>query len=163
MFVDMSYMMNINAHLINSYRFVACFAGTLPCIAIVMLVNALCINITFAGIQDDVNLKELEAAFSEKDTQWDMNVKSSKVRQYLDELLVKTESLVLSKVRAKDQEAFTHSCEAWRHYREDYVKVYIGDYDGGSIQPFIFNDTWSRLTKQKIIELEILLEDRADH
>ena len=54
---------------------------------------------------------------------------------------------------------FINSQEQWKKYRKSFVGFYSSIYQGGSMQPMIYFNIKTKITKERISELKDLLEE----
>lgn len=120
------------------------------------LLMALAVILTVSGCSKaskpkDPKMAALEAELDASQTQTEINEKSYKISQHLDQKLAKLEDLVRSDLHDAELEGtFNKAAALWREYREAQSS-FVGElYRGGSIQPTIRNGIYAKLTEERI-------------
>ncbi|GMV81677.1 MAG: hypothetical protein AMXMBFR7_28610 [Planctomycetota bacterium] len=116
----------------------------------VVLVALLLVSVSRA---EDAKLRELEARLDSAQSQTDMNIASGKIAEYLDKKLIEKEAEIAKDLDPEGVRLFTEAAKLWRDYRLAQV-LFEGDlYRGGTIRPLIHNQTFSRLTQERLSAL----------
>jgi hypothetical protein len=104
----------------------------------------------------DPELQRFTAALDKADTQYDMNMASFQIGVYWEAKLTEIEKRISKTLDAGQQKQFARSMGLWRLYRTQEVQFQAGFYEGGSIQPFIANETYAGITESRVEDLESL-------
>ncbi len=54
---------------------------------------------------------------------------------------------------------FINSQKQWKKYRKSFAEFYSSIYQGGSIQPMVYYNIKTKITKERMSELKDLLEE----
>lgn len=107
---------------------------------------------------EDAELQKLEARLAAAETQTDMNIASGEVAACLDRRLQEKETEVAKTLDSAGRKLFQTATLRWREYRRAEVDFEGDQYRGGSIQPLIHNQTFIRLTKERLAALAEVLK-----
>ncbi len=118
------------------------------------------VALLLAGVAraDDAKLRELEARLAAAESQTDMNIASGVVAEYLDKTLTEREAEIAKELDAEALRYFREAARLWREYRLAQVSFEGDRYRGGSIRPLIHNQTFSRLTRERLAALARIME-----
>lgn len=106
----------------------------------------------------DAELLRLEAALDAAVAQRDMNIASGEISNYWDRKLVEVEKKIALKLNAEERVQFEASKQRFRDYREKEVEFRASFYSGGSLRPLMVSGEYTSLTKQRVSEMENLLD-----
>ncbi len=107
----------------------------------------------------DAELQRLEEALNKAWPQSDMNIASGKISEYWDKKLAEVEKKVALKLDAEEKVQFEASKKRFISYREKEVEFRTSFYGRSKIRPLIESGVHSNLTKNRVREMEILIED----
>jgi uncharacterized protein YecT (DUF1311 family) len=112
-----------------------------------VLTLALCAS-TSRG--EDKVLRELELKLETAQTQWDLNLASGEIADYVDKKLSEREQEVAKDLDSEGIKLFRDASKAWRAYRDMQMAFEGHLYRGGSMRPLIHNQTFIRITKERL-------------
>jgi uncharacterized protein YecT (DUF1311 family) len=104
----------------------------------------------------DKELIRLEAALDAARSQTDMNLQSGDIAQYLDRKVTELENRIKKDLDSDALALFTAASDEWRKYRIAETRFEGDTYRGGSIQPLIHNQVFSRITQERLEALRNL-------
>jgi uncharacterized protein YecT (DUF1311 family) len=102
----------------------------------------------------DKELAHLRAALMAAKSQTDMNLRSGELAQYLDRKVAGLEERIKKDLDREALALFVAASEKWRDYRLAQTKAEGDVYRGGSIQPLIHNQVFSRITEERLSALQ---------
>lgn len=102
----------------------------------------------------DAKLAALRARLDAAQTQADMNGLSAEISQHQDRKLAKLEERVRNDLHDEELKAELDKASAlWREYRHVQAEFEGDMYRGGSVQPLVRNEAFTRLTEERIAAL----------
>jgi Lysozyme inhibitor LprI len=109
----------------------------------------------------DPELQRMTVALDQATSQADMNLASFQIGVYWEAKLAELEKRISKTLDAKQQKQFARSMGLWRLYRTQEIQFQSGFYEGGSIQPFIANETYAGITEDRVNDLDSLWTQMA--
>jgi uncharacterized protein YecT (DUF1311 family) len=103
----------------------------------------------------DPRLSELEETLAAAQSQTDMNLASKAIADYVEMRLREQEAKFAKELDTESSALFRSASDQWRAYRSAEVAFEGDRYRGGSIRPLIHNNTFIRITKER---MKMLLE-----
>lgn len=102
----------------------------------------------------DKELARLRSALIAARSQTDMNLRSGEVAQYLDRKVTTLEERIKKDLDTEAMSLFVAASEKWRDYRMAQTKAEGDVYRGGSMQPLVHNQVFSRITEERLAALQ---------
>jgi uncharacterized protein YecT (DUF1311 family) len=102
----------------------------------------------------DQELVRLRSALSTAQSQMEMNLRSGELAQYLDQKVTALEERIKKDLDREALASFTSAARKWRDYRTAQTKAEGDVYRGGSMQPLIHNQVFSRITEERLAALQ---------
>lgn len=113
-----------------------------------------------AGISraEDLKLRDLQARLISAQSQMDLNFASGEIAEYLDQKLTEKETEIERHLDSDGLSLFKEAAKRWRQYRSAQASFEGDLFRGGSIRPQIENQTFSRLTEERLSSLLRIIE-----
>jgi uncharacterized protein YecT (DUF1311 family) len=120
---------------------------------VVPLMVALLVSSVYA---EDKKLTELESRLASAMNQAEMNAASGEIAAHLDKELFKKELEIVKVLDEDSARLFKRASKLWRDYRMAQISFEEALHRGGSIEPLIRNDAFSRITQERLFALSAL-------
>lgn len=116
------------------------------CKPLLLLCGALCLS---SACSPDPKLKRLESELTSARNQRELNVKSHKLKCYLDDELKGLEERIEKELEGAALDLFRKSAAAWRVYLGQEVAFEARGFEGGTIQPLMAKSAAIRLIGER--------------
>ncbi len=107
-----------------------------------------------AEASPDQELARLRSALTAGQSQTDLNLRSGELAQYLDRKVTTLEERIKQDLDRETLALFVAAAGKWRDYRTAQTQAEGNVYRGGSIQPLVHNQVFSRITEERLAALQ---------